>query len=84
MVYVQKIGEVLERIHTIVQNQNGSHILHTSQVSRLDRELMVRSGWLQEIIKGWYLLVRPDGKEGDSSAWYASFWNFVSVYSPLL
>src|ERR1039458_3021502 len=37
-------------------------------------------GYLQEICKGWYLLSRPVEKPGDSTAWYAAFWDFLSVY----
>ncbi|MEI6243025.1 MAG: Fic family protein, partial [Chlamydiota bacterium] len=36
--------------------------------------------WLQEIIKGWYLVVKPDLPKGDSSPWYASFWDFLRIY----
>jgi hypothetical protein len=37
-------------------------------------------GYLQEICKGWYLLSRPVEKPGDSTVWYAAFWDFLSVY----
>lgn len=36
--------------------------------------------WLEEIIRGWYLLVRPDISPGDSTAWFASFWDFLKIY----
>ncbi len=31
-------------------------------------------------MKGWYIPSRPDEREGESTAWYASFWRFVAVY----
>lgn len=40
----------------------------------------MRTKWLQEIIKGWYLLVKPSLAEGDSSVWYANFWDFLRIY----
>lgn len=57
-----------------------SHVIHTSQLSRADREWLVQRKWLEEIMRGWYLAVRPDLPSGDSTAWYASFWDFLRVY----
>jgi len=78
----KNVGEALSRVHALVESRNGIHILHTSEISRQDRELLIHSGWLQEIIQAWYLLVRPDMRAGDSSGWYANFWNFLSIYLP--
>ena len=73
------VSEALSRIHAIME-QKGSHILHTNDIERRDRELLVRNHWLQEIIQGWYLVVRPDVLPGDSTAWYANFWDFLRIY----
>jgi hypothetical protein len=32
------------------------------------------------VIKGWYIPARPDGASGDSTPWYASFWDFCAAY----
>lgn len=74
------VGEALARIHTLISSRHDIHIIQTSELSRVDRELLMRKGWLQEIIQGWYLLVRPDICPGDSSGWYATFWDFLYVY----
>ena len=31
-------------------------------------------------MKGWYIPSRPDEVPGDSTAWYASFWDFCAAY----
>jgi hypothetical protein len=31
-------------------------------------------------MKGWYIPSRPDETPGDSTAWYASFWDFCAAY----
>ncbi|NGX55236.1 MAG: hypothetical protein KR126chlam2_00864 [Chlamydiae bacterium] len=80
MVSQRNVTDALSRIHKIVEKRGGIHVLHTSEISRSDRELLVRHDWLEEIIRGWYFLVRPDALPGDSSAWYASFWDFLNVY----
>ncbi|MEE8496112.1 MAG: Fic family protein [Xanthomonadales bacterium] len=41
---------------------------------------MCKNGFLQEVIKGWYVPARPDETPGDSTAWYASFWSFCAAY----
>lgn len=77
---VKNIGDALSRIHAIIKGRDEIHVVHTSELSRTDRELLLGAGWLQEIVKGWYLLVRPDMRPGDSSGWYAAFWDFLYVY----
>jgi hypothetical protein len=57
-----------------------SQVVKTSWLVRADREFLTERGYLQEIVKGWYILGRPVDKPGDSTAWYAVFWNFLSVY----
>lgn len=40
---------------------------------------LIEAGFLEPIIKGWYMPTFP-GREGDSSVWYACFWQFVTAY----
>jgi hypothetical protein len=40
----------------------------------------VKNGFLQEVMKGWYIPTHPDQQAGDSTAWYASYWSFCSDY----
>jgi fido (protein-threonine AMPylation protein) len=71
----ESLGRVLE-----AAKKNGGNIVLSADIERADRELLVRTKWLQEIIKGWYMLVRPDVNSGDSTVWYANFWDFVRIY----
>jgi fido (protein-threonine AMPylation protein) len=75
----QEIAQALSRIKAIAKS-NGAAIIRSQQMERKDRELLVRTKWLYEIIQGWYMLVRPDVMPGDSSIWYANFWDFLKVY----
>jgi Fic/DOC family len=77
--YRQRLGDALERAKQKSRSKEAD-VLHTSDLSREDRELLVSSGWLQEVTRGWYLLVRPDVAPGDSTAWYAHFWEFLRIY----
>ncbi|HEX2010123.1 MAG TPA: Fic family protein, partial [Roseateles sp.] len=44
------------------------------------RLLLTDAGFLRPVMKGWYVSSNPRDAEGDSTAWYASFWSFVSGY----
>lgn len=60
----------------------NTQIVASGKISRADREILLANNWLQEIIRGWYILVRPDVATGDTAAWYANFWDFLRVYLP--
>lgn len=54
--------------------------IRSSDLERLDRERLVKNGFLQPVMKGWYITSRPDEVAGESTAWYASFWDFCASY----
>ncbi|MCX6991001.1 MAG: hypothetical protein NTX49_08080, partial [Chlamydiae bacterium] len=74
-----ELALALTRAHKIAKS-NGGSILRSEQLQRSDRELLLRLHWLQEIIKGWYLLTSPNAPAGDSTIWYANFWEFLHIY----
>lgn len=75
----KKKAESLEILHGL-QNANGAAAIRAKDMTRVHRERLLASGFLQEVIKGWYIPSRPDEKKGESTAWYASFWRFAAVY----
>lgn len=44
------------------------------------RIVLVEMGFLRPVMKGWYICSSPSDNDADSTAWYASFWAFVSGY----
>jgi len=60
--------------------ERGGVAIRSRDLSRTHRERLCREGFLQEVIKGWYIPARPDTQEGESAAWYASFWQFCAGY----
>lgn len=75
----EKLAESLERLHKL-QNINGAAAIRARDLTRTHRERLLATGFLEEVMKGWYIPSRPDETKGDSTAWYASFWRFVAVY----
>ena len=37
-------------------------------------------GFLRVVMKGWLIAPSPGTKPGDSTPWYASFWEFCARY----
>ena len=74
----EKLAASLEVIKNL-QDQ-GIVAIRSRDLSRTHRERLVKNGFLQEVLKGWYISSRPDDKAGESTAWYASFWNFLASY----
>jgi hypothetical protein len=54
--------------------------IRSGDLTRTHRERLLASGFLLEVMKGWYIASRPDEVTGDSTAWYASFWDFCAAY----
>ena len=74
----EKLAQSLEALHNL-QKQGRIAIL-SSDLSRVHRERLIANGFLQEVMKGWYIASRPDETRGESTAWYAWYWSFCSAY----
>jgi fido (protein-threonine AMPylation protein) len=74
----EKLAESLEVLHQL--QERGMVAIRSGDLSRTHRERLSRNGFLQEVIKGWYIPARPDETAGESTAWYASFWKFCAAY----
>src|SRR5258706_1609697 len=75
----EKLAQSLEILRNL-QTAEGAGAIRARDLSRTHRERLVTNGFLQEVIKGWYIPSRPDEMKGESTAWYASFWRFAAVY----
>jgi len=74
----EKLAESLEALKVL--QERGVVAVRSGDLTRTHRERLVKNGFLQEVMKGWYIPVRPDEATGDSTAWYASFWGFCAAY----
>ena len=74
----EKLAQSLAELAKL-QSQ-GARVIRSSQLSRTHRERLVKGGFLQEVLKGWYLPGRPGESLGSSSAWFAGMRNFISGY----
>jgi len=74
----EKLAEALEALRKL--QDRGVVAIRAADLSRAHRERLVKNGFLQEVMKGWYIAARPDDGAGESTAWYASFWAFCAAY----
>ena len=73
--------KLAESLHTLRALQKRNRVaIRARDLSRTHRERLIRSGFLQQVIKGWYIPSSPDDAPGDSTAWYAAFWDFCGAY----
>jgi hypothetical protein len=75
----EKLAQSLEMLHRL-QSSHGAAAIRSRDLTRTHRERLLANGFLQEVMKGWYIPSRPDEAKGESTAWYASFWRFSAVY----
>ncbi|MDP9015042.1 MAG: Fic family protein [Pseudomonadota bacterium] len=58
----------------------GRIAIRAADLTRTHRERLQANGCIREVMKGWYVPSRPDEPEGESTSWYALFWDFSSAY----
>lgn len=75
----QRLADALETLKRI--QDEGRSVIKSIEITRMQRESLVKSGFLQQIVKGWYMPSRPGDAQGESSPWYAAMLDFVRGYS---
>lgn len=58
----------------------GQNVFQGKEFDRYIRQKLVRAGYLKEIMKGWYISSSPSEQEGDTTAFYACFHEFIAMY----
>jgi len=74
----EKLASALESLRRV--QAHGRVAIRSKDLTRTERELLTKHGFLQEVIKGWYIPARPGAGSVESTAWYAAFWDFCRDY----
>lgn len=74
-----KLAAALEALKDL--QDEGLQAIPGPRLARADREVLLRAGFLKQVIRGWYVPRRPDETEGDTTAWYASMREFIADYA---
>ena len=74
----EKLAESLDVLKAL--QEGGRRVFRSDELSRVHRERLVENGFLQDVMKGWLISASPSARRGDSTPWYASFWEFCDGY----
>ena len=72
----EKLAEVLEVLREL--QEKGMTAIKSEALSRTTRERLQDNGFIKKVYKGWYMMIPPDERQGDSTSWYSSFWKFCA------
>jgi hypothetical protein len=59
----------------------GRSVLRTEDLRRVSREALLKQGFLQPIVPGWYMPSQPGVREGETTPWVTSAREFVQRYA---
>jgi len=74
----QRLAQALTALKRLQGRHHG--VIESKELTTEQRKLLVKTGFLRPVIKGWHVTADPKAMPGDSTAWYASFWTFLSGY----
>ena len=74
----EKLAESLDVLKAL--QEGGRRVFRSDEFSRVHRERLVENGFVQDVMKGWLISFSPRARAGDSTPWYASFWEFCARY----
>lgn len=74
----EKLAASLAVLETL--QRRGQVAIPSADLSRANRQRLRQAGFLEEVVKGWYVASRPDDAPGDSTAWFTSYWGFCADY----
>lgn len=75
----EKLAASLAQLQEL--QQGGRRVFRSGELGRVHRERLLRQGFVREVMKGWLISASPDAGPGDSTPWFASFWEFCARYA---
>jgi fido (protein-threonine AMPylation protein) len=75
----EKLAASLDVLRSL-QAGEGRRVFKSEELTRTHRERLTKHGFLAPIMKGWWLVADPVARPGDTTAWFASFWEFCAKY----
>src|SRR6266852_2105474 len=74
----EKLAESMAELEKL--QAEGRRVFRSQELSRVHRERLLHAGFLQQVVRGWLISSSPGTPQGDSTPWYASFWEFCARY----
>ncbi len=76
----ERLADSLQELQKL-QNENGLAVIKSTDLSKTHLRRLIQNGFIQEVMKGWYISSRPDSAPGDTTNWYTSYWFFIFKYA---
>ena len=73
-----KLARAVVELHAIVGSEGG--VVRGSELKNPTRLLLMKKGFLREILKGWYFVSDPLAEAGDITPFLANFWAYLGKY----
>lgn len=73
-----KLSRALSELHAVLGADRG--VVRGPQLNNATRRLLLEKGFLREILKGWYFVSDPTAATGETTPFYANFWEYLSSY----
>jgi fido (protein-threonine AMPylation protein) len=74
----QKLTKALTELHEVLGSERG--VVRGKQIKNATRLLLLERGYLREILKGWYFVSDPLAEPGDTTPFYANYWEYLGSY----
>ena len=74
----EKLAESLEVLKKL--QDKAIVAVRSTDLSRTHLERLKKNGFLTEVMKGWFISSDPEEQAGETTGWYASFWDFCAAY----
>lgn len=74
----EKLAESMAELDQL--QVGGRRVFRSQELSRVHRERLLRAGFLQQVVRGWLISSGPGTVRGESTPWFASFWEFCARY----
>ena len=74
----RRLASGLKALHAL--QGEGRSAFNTGEFSRADREALLRGGYLQGVIQGWYVASNPASAAGDTTPWISGMKDFIAAY----
>lgn len=74
----QKLANALTELHQVLGAERG--VVRGKQIRNAARVLLLEKGYLREILKGWYFVSDPLAAPGDTTPFFANYWEYLGSY----
>lgn len=74
----QQLAKALTELHQVLGSEQG--VVRGKQIKNATRVLLLERGYLREILKGWYFVSDPLAEPGDTTPFFANYWEYLASY----